>query len=103
MTAFHGDQGQKMVYLVRYWNTEFINLARTWPGSELYVLGLEDWIAENIRTQQLFNLGLANTDGSDSQLSEFTNVSNPCLWVTQIPPDKVTLIHRCELPALYLV
>lgn len=102
MGAFNSEQGHKMVYLIKYWNTELTNLARTWPRGKLYVLDLEDWVSKNIRAQQLFNLGLTNANGNDNQLPEFTDVSNPCLEVIQTTPDEAVLIHPCKFPARHL-
>lgn len=102
MDAFYGEQGHKMVYLIKYWNTELINLARTWSNGKLYVLDLDDWVAEIIRTQQLFDLGLAQANINDNQLPEFIDVSNPCLHVTRTSSDKATLTNPCEYPEQYL-
>jgi len=102
MNAFTGEQSHKMVYLIKYWNTQLFNLARTWPSGKLYVLDMEHWVAENIRAQQLFNLGLANANGNDYRLPEFTDVSNPCLRLVQTSPDEAILIHPCEFPGRYL-
>jgi hypothetical protein len=108
--AFLSQEGHKLVWMIKFWNLELIQRARTWENGEIYVPDTDGWLVQKIRHQQLFNLGITNSTGVGVGAPEFVDVSNPCLRASHIPPnetsdssaDETVVIHPCEAPEKYL-